>query len=260
MIANKCAKDTWTAPPLLTGVPPPTAVLLLAAVLLISGCAAPATLPGPGPAAGPLPAATSSSPAVTPQQALALLKQGNERFVRGTFAASLSEERRHALVAGQAPFAVIVCCSDSRVAPELVFDQSLGDVFVVRVAGNVVDSVVLGSVEYAAEHLHSPLIVVLGHENCGAVEAALKGGTPGGDIGAIVEKIAPSARAAQAEGLKGPAALARATDLNIAASRAAILASPIVARLLAQHKLLIVGAKYHLGSGKVEWVGQTAGN
>ena len=91
----------------------------------------------------------------TPQAALVMLKQGNERFVHGNFAANLSQERRHSLVAGQAPFAVIVCCSDSRVTPELIFDQGLGDVFIVRVAGNVVDPIVLGSVEYAVEHLHS---------------------------------------------------------------------------------------------------------
>ena len=97
---------------------------------------------------------------------------------------------------------------------------------------------------------------MLGHENCGAVGAALAGGTPEGQIEAIVAEIAPSASEAQAEGLVGAAALARATDLNIEASRQAILASPIVAGLLADQEVAIVGAKYHLGSGQVEWFGQ----
>lgn len=239
MIVEKCRKDSWIV------------MSLLMAGLVFSGCTTPSTDFQPGTVAA------SPSP-VSPQQSLAMLKQGNDRFVRGVFAANNSQERRHSLVAGQEPFAVIVCCSDSRVTPELIFDQGLGDVFVVRVAGNVVDSIVLGSVEYAAEHLHSPLIVVLGHENCGAVQAALKGGTPGGQIGSIVAKIAPSAREAQTEGLKGPEALARATDLNVAASREAILASPIVTRLQAERKLTVVGAKYHLGSGQVEWLSQTS--
>ena len=236
MTENRCVRAGRTVTP------------FVLAMLLFSGCAADA--PPAVPRSG-----TAASLAASPQQALALLQDGNQRFVQGRFAAKdLSAERRHALTAGQAPFAVIVCCSDSRVTPELIFDQGLGDIFIVRVAGNVTDAVVLGSVEYGVEHLHAPLVVVLGHEHCGAVQAAVEGGEAPGQIEALVAKIRPSVRQAQAEGLQGAAAVARATDLNVQASCDAVGASPVVAHLVTDRKVIVVGAKYHLGSGQVEWL------
>ncbi|MBK7258284.1 MAG: hypothetical protein IPI01_10895 [Ignavibacteriae bacterium] len=107
---------------------------------------------------------------------VARLLNGNRRFVEGRTAARDFVHERPALTAGQHPYAIILTCSDSRVPPELLFDESLGQLFVVRDAGNVVDSVVLGSIEYAAEHLHAGLLIVLGHEACGAVNATIKGG------------------------------------------------------------------------------------
>jgi carbonic anhydrase len=104
--------------------------------------------------------------------------------------------RRTELVAGQHPFAVILGCADSRVPPELLFDQGLGDLFVIRVAGNIVDDAVLGSIEYAVEHLSARLILVLGHEKCGAVSAAVEGGNPVGHLRALVAAIQPSVNAA----------------------------------------------------------------
>jgi carbonic anhydrase len=222
------------------------AALLLAMVLLsATGCTS-------GPSA---PAAQAAvSPAVTPDEALGRLKQGNARFAHAALAAKdFSPTRREALVAGQKPFAVIVCCSDSRVPPELVFDQGLGDIFVVRVAGNVVDPLVLGSVEYGVEHLHSPLVVVLGHQNCGAVQAAVAGGEAPADIEAIVARITPSVRRAQSQPSHPPDITELVTDLNVRNSLSAIAASPIVSHLAHDGKVRVVGAKYHLDTGTVEW-------
>src|SRR5258708_555531 len=113
----------------------------------------------------------------TSDQALKMLQDGNERFVKETLEKKdLGSTQRTKLAMGQHPFAIVLTCADSRVAPELIFNQGLGDLFVVRVAGNITDPLILGSIEYAAEHLHVPLIVVLGHEKCGAVSAALSKG------------------------------------------------------------------------------------
>ena len=132
----------------------------------------------------------------------------------------LSSKKRETLVAGQSPFAVIVSCSDSRVPPELIFNQGLGDLFVVRVAGNVIDKIELGSVEYAVEHLKAPLIVVMGHENCGAVEAAVEasGKKQHGNIGAIINKIEPSVKKVKSKDLHGKELVESVTNENIANS------------------------------------------
>src|SRR4051794_7183695 len=125
--------------------------------------------------------------------ALTRLMAGNQRYTRHKERhPDESLARRKELISGQHPFAVILGCSDSRVPPELLFDQGLGDLFVVRVAGNIVDDAVLGSIEYAVEHLGTKLIVVLGHEKCGAVSAAVEGGNPPGHLKALVDAIKTS--------------------------------------------------------------------
>ena len=125
--------------------------------------------------------------------ALQSLKAGNKRFVTGNLLPKDTyAEDRKALCEGQHPFAVVLCCSDSRVAPEIIFDQKLGDLFVIRNAGNVVDDDVLGSIEYAVEHLGTPLVVILGHSSCGAVTATCQGGDLPGHIPDIVKRIRPS--------------------------------------------------------------------
>ena len=115
------------------------------------------------------------APAISPEEALQKLVEGNQRFVSGQVrhAHQAADWRSH-LTTGQHPFATILACSDSRVPPELVFDQGFGDLFVVRVAGNIIDSDILGSIGYGLIHLNTPLVVVMGHEGCGAVTAALK--------------------------------------------------------------------------------------
>ncbi|MDD3306856.1 MAG: carbonic anhydrase [Acetobacterium sp.] len=191
---------------------------------------------------------------VSSEDSLKLLEEGNARFVSGgTTTKDISEAKRENLsVEGQFPFAVIVSCSDSRVPPMQIFDQGLGDLFEIRVAGNIMDPVSLGSVEYAAEHLGSPLIVVMGHEKCGAVKATMEGGEAPGSIGSIVEKIKPAVEKVTASGIPEDQVYEKAIDENIKNTIADIEKSPIVEELVASGELKVVGAKYDLDTGKVE--------
>ncbi len=192
-------------------------------------------------------------PYISGTEALNKLVEGNRRFVTGNLCPkNLGREKREdLLVNGQHPFAVIITCSDSRVPPELVFDQALGDLFVVRVAGNVLDSVSLGSVEYAVDHLHTPLVVVMGHENCGAVQATVEGGEPPGSIGSITALIRPAVDRVRAIGLEGRELCEKATDENVKTSLEVLRKSPVVRHLVDEGRLTVLGAKYHVGSGEV---------
>jgi len=189
-------------------------------------------------------------------EAKQLLVDGNKRFVDAKQAnIDLGNTQRAALLKGQKPFAAILSCSDSRVPPELVFDQGLGDLFIIRNAGNIIDAVSLGSIEYAVEHLHTPLLVVMGHQSCGAVTATVEGGEAPGSISAIVEKIAPAVeRAKQAGDVPKEELIAKAIRENVKATLAEIEKSPIIEHALANGKLTIIGAEYHLDSGEVEWL------
>src|SRR5471032_2885141 len=143
-------------------------------------------------------AADHSTPSITPDEALSRLKAGNERFAKSKVSAGKPVAARRAATAQeQHPFAIIVGCADSRTAPEIIFDQNIGDLFVVRTAGNLVDDYALGSIEYAVEHLGTRLIVVLGHERCGAVTAALGGGSAPGHINSLVRDIQPAVAASK---------------------------------------------------------------
>ena len=177
------------------------------------------------------------------EEALQLLKEGNERFVKGELCAKDTYEGdRQTLSGGQVPYAIVLCCADSRVAPELYFDQRLGDIFVIRNAGNVVDDIVLGSIEYGAEHLGSPLVVVLGHTSCGACTAAVKGGDVPRNIGEIMKKIAPSVT----EG---------ATVDEVAAANARAMCEEIQNDEIIKHLgTTVVPAVYNILSGEVEWL------
>lgn len=194
-------------------------------------------------------------PAATADEALAELKAGNARFVAGRHESpNLTMERVKEVAAGQHPEAVILSCSDSRVPPELIFDEGIGDLFVVRVAGNVSEPASLGSVEYAAEHLGVPLVVVLGHHKCGAVKATAEAkGKPEGNIGALVKEIQPAVAAARKhpgkEGLVDDAVHA-----NVAlVAKELTSESPVMAHLVHEGKVRIVTAVYDLETGTVEW-------
>ena len=190
---------------------------------------------------------------VTADEALKTLLAGNERFVRGHLTSVTSREiaqRRAELVHGQKPFAIVLCCSDSRVGPEIVFDQELGNIFVVRTAGEVLDAAGIGSIEYAVAHLGSPLLVVLGHEHCGAVAAAVADAKEPGNIADIVKAIRPAVE--QSRELPGdPLANAiRANALDIAARLRNT--SPVISEKVKAGKLSVIAAVLSLKTGQVE--------
>ena len=185
-------------------------------------------------------------PPVNADSALELLLAGNDRYRHKGVFHEIDMERRKELAAGQHPFAVVLCCSDSRVPPEILFDKRLGDLFVIRNAGNVIDDVVLGSIEYAIEHLGTELVVVLGHENCGAVTATVRNTPATGHLGSIMSRIRPAV-----EKVKGQAGdpVALAVDANILEMVAALLREPEFEGRVSEQKLKIVGLRYNLVDG-----------
>jgi carbonic anhydrase len=202
-----------------------------------------------------LPAAfADNKPGVPANEGIARLKAGNGRFILGRRLQANYPAERARLINGQQPYAIVLTCSDSRVPPELVFDESLGKLFVVRVAGNVTDPVALGSIEYAAVVEGARLLVVLGHESCGAVKATLKGDPQPPNIEAIVRKIQPAADRAKARGLGPEATLKLAIEENVHEQINNALKDSDVLRDRVEKKLLtITGGVYQLGSGRVEW-------
>jgi carbonic anhydrase len=179
--------------------------------------------------------------------ALDRLIKGNARYANGTPThGNQSRKRRADLKAGEKPFAVVLSCSDSRVPPEVVFDQGLGDLYVVRVAGNVMNDSVLGSIEYAVENLGASLLVVLGHEECSAVKAAMVGVHAGNHIQALNEALKPAVAAAN--GVVHAAVIANVRNVVRQLSEAGPDLQPAVQK----GRLKIVGAQYHFATGNVE--------
>lgn len=190
---------------------------------------------------------------VTADSALAELRAGNEHHVAHRYQhPHEAAERKRQLVAGQNPHAEILSCSDSRVPPEIIFDQGLGDLFVVRVAGNVASDTELASLEYGAEHLHVPLLVVLGHQHCGAVTAAIQGGEAEGHLSALVNLLRPAVE--KSRGLPGDA-VENAVKANVELVVKQLRAStPVLAKLVSQGRLKVIGGVYSLETGKVTWL------
>jgi carbonic anhydrase len=196
--------------------------------------------------------------------ALARLEEGNRRFASGQPSADglSSQARRAELVAGQQPFAIILGCSDSRVPAEIVFDQGLGDLFVIRVAGNVVAPSQVGSVEFAAERFGTRLVVVLGHSQCGAVLATLEelrrpGGAPSRNLRSIVDRIRPAVESLLATELSGDLDLLvhEAVRANVRVSVTQLRhGSEVLERLIEREGLHVVGAEYSLDSGLVQFL------
>jgi carbonic anhydrase len=181
------------------------------------------------------------------------LKLGNEHHATKRYEhPHQSASRQRELVSGQHPHASILSCADSRVAPEIVFDQGLGDLFDVRVAGNVAGDAEVASLEYAAEHLQCPLIIVLGHEKCGAVSAAVEGGEAKGHLPALVDAIKPAVQAAA--GLPGDR-IENAVRINVEnVVRQLRESKPILHELTLDGHLKVVGAVYSLETGRVTWL------
>lgn len=198
------------------------------------------------------------------QQALDKLIEGNRRFVAGLQSTALDaqESRRYELVMhGQQPFAIVIGCSDARVPAEIVFDQGLGDLFVIRVAGNIIAPSQVASVEFAAEQFGSPLVLVLGHSNCGAIEATLEQlerprESRSSNLRAIVDRIRPSVEPLIEAGLEPGSArlLEQAVRANIRASASQLRhGSQILEKLIARGELMVVGAEYCLQTGSVDF-------
>lgn len=186
---------------------------------------------------------------------VARLLNGNRRFVEGRTVQRDFIHERPALTAGQHPYAIILTCSDSRVPPELLFDESLGQLFVVRDAGNVVDPVVLGSIEYAAEHLHAGLLVVLGHESCGAVNATIKGGEVPPNIGQILQRISPPVEKVKAQHLQGVRIDSVCVLENVRHQVAQVTRqSALLKSMVDEGHLRVLGATYSLTTGDVRFL------
>jgi carbonic anhydrase len=179
--------------------------------------------------------------------------EGNMRFVQGLFQGRNLLDLRRTLAQGQRPEAAVLCCSDSRVPAEIIFDQSLGDLFVVRTAGLVLDPTSIGSLEYAVAHLHVPLLVIKGHESCGAVTAAVEHPEADeGQIKTIIEQISPAVAQARQTGNNGKDLIEATTDLHLKALEEALLQSPVIREALDAGRLEIVVAKYFLHAGQVQ--------
>ena len=184
-------------------------------------------------------------------QALQKLIDGNKRYVEAKLThPNQDTERRESLSGGQQPFAIILTCSDSRVSPEIIFDQGLGDIFVIRVAGNIADDVALGSIEYAAAHLGAPLIMVMGHTKCGAVAATVGGGEVEGHIGSIVSIIKPVVD--QTSSQDGDPVTNAVHGLAKTVAGQLRSSKPVLADIVDSGKLKVVASVYDVDTGKVE--------
>jgi carbonic anhydrase len=224
-----------------------------------AGVAAGAALAAGAAPAAATPGRRTTDPKATPltaEQAWRKLAAGNARFVAGHQQhPHESLEWRQSLVEGQHPFAVILGCADSRVSPELVFDEGLGDLFVIRAAGEVLDTAVIGSIEYAVEHLSVPLVVVLGHESCGAVAATIDvvqhGTEVSGDVSTLVRSIEPAVRATPPNPDAKAFLAACVAEQARRAAKYLQERSNIVSDAVAHHGVKVVSATYELRTGAV---------
>jgi len=196
----------------------------------------------------------NAGPGLNGRQVWQRLMEGNMRFVQGLFQGRNLLDLRRTLTRGQQPEAAVLCCSDSRVPAEIIFDQSLGDLFVVRTAGLVLEPTSIGSLEYAVAHLKVPLLVIKGHESCGAVTAAVEHpDLDEGHISAIVQQIAPAAAQARQSGKNGKELVEAATDLHLRALEETLRRqSPIIREAMDSGRLEIIVAKYFLDGGQVQ--------
>lgn len=207
--------------------------------------------PAAAPAHAPAVAGKEKEAAPGGEEALKRLVEGNARFVAGAAKhPDQTTQRRAELAQGQAPFAIVLTCSDSRVPPELFLDQGLGDLFVIRNAGNILDDHVIGSMEYAVEHLHVPLVLVIGHEKCGAVSAAASGGEVPGHIRSVVEALEPAVELAKDKPGDKVDNAVRANAQRVAEILGRV--EPILKEAVGQGHLLIVPARYDLATGRLD--------
>lgn len=184
---------------------------------------------------------------ISAQESRERLVEGNQKFVSGaTYSVDMSSERRqHTVEQGQSPYAVVICCGDSRVSPEFMFHAGIGDLFVIRNAGQVIDAIELGNVEYALQHLNTKLVVVVGHTGCGAVAAAIAGGTIR-NLQHITNHIS--------SGLDGEQDTTKAEILNVEYGVNRIKQNPFVDLYMREHGVEVIGAIYDTCSGAVKFL------
>ena len=202
--------------------------------------------------------ALTAPPTLTPEHVLAQLKQGNTAFLQGRpMAGDVRGRRRLEIARAQYPIAVLVSCSDSRVPPEVLFGKGLGELFIIRNAGNTIDTAAMGSLEYAVAELNVPLIVVMGHERCGAVAAAVsvveKGATFPGSIGRMVEPIVPAVLDAKRQGATDLLDASVRLNVSRTVGRLREFSEPMVLERIKSGKLRVVGARYDLDDGRVDF-------
>ncbi|MBM3198709.1 MAG: carbonic anhydrase [Chlamydiae bacterium] len=186
---------------------------------------------------------------MTPRQAMERLLQGNTRYVSDDLKhPNRTSERREAIVSRQSPYAVILGCADSRVSPEIIFDEGIGDLFVVRVAGNVLGSLELESIKFAVLYLHSSIILVMGHENCGAVDAVIQNTRD--EIETVAAHIEPSVQEARKTAPSD--LLAHAVKANACRMRDRLLKSPVIEKLVLAGSIEVHAAYYNLQTGIVD--------
>jgi carbonic anhydrase len=187
---------------------------------------------------------------MTGKEALQVLLAGNNRFLSGKLEhPNHCEESRKGLVSGQDPIAVVLACADARVPPVDIFDQGLGDLFILRVAGNIINDHILGSIEYAVSHLHTPLIMVMGHSSCGAVGAVAQGVKLGGHIASLTPSIEAALK--KAKGQEGLWTNNAAKELAKTTAKKIEESEPIIADLVTEGKVLVVATYYDLSTGEV---------
>ncbi len=239
----------WCSDPTATHATVPRRGFLTLAGAVMAGLAVPRSGFAEAPKAPP-----KKENILSPEAALKRLMKGNKRYVEGVSKRHDFKHERKALTKGQNPFAGILSCADSRIAPEYAFDTGRGDLFVCRVAGNFLNTDVVASFEYAVSVLDTPLLMVLGHRSCGAVEATIKsirdGTTLPGHLPALVEAIGPAVKDTQ--GKPGDAldnAIKQNVVLNVEVLKAA---TPIIAALVSDKKVRVVGAIYNLEDGEVD--------
>ena len=187
------------------------------------------------------------------QQAVKRLEEGNLHFVNDNLKNKVQlKEKRKMLMNGQEPWAIVLCCADSRVVPELIFNTGMGELFVVRVAGNIANTSSIASIEYAVAHIHSPVVVVLGHENCGAVTAALADDEHGRNLNHLLSHIEPAKEASSAQNVNDVAKLNAVLTVKELSVK-----SDIILNAIKNNELEIIPAYYHLETGKVDFYIET---
>lgn len=186
---------------------------------------------------------------ISANEALEKLKSGNENFISDSEKVEVTSSIRSSLTEGQSPYAIILSCADSRVLPESIFDANAGEIFVCRVAGNIANTSTIASIEYAVAHLNTKLIVVLGHESCGAVGAALAGGDNGYNLNHLVSHITPALTKSESKEINDVVRINAQLNAEELSSR-----SSIISNAIENEGLKIKSAFYNLGSGKVDFL------